>query len=359
MGILGYFIDNYVMLYELIGIFAILRISTILSERMRKLTVSIIIFLFIESVVFALEKWTQSFETLSHFRPVLTSILYSIYPLILMLLILLTETDEFSKRSLLFAIPWACCVPLFFSSQWTHLVCWYTNDNHYMSGPLKALPYWLFAFYALIFLVQNIRFFRSYSRMNRAVVRYIVIGALLGVLLYVLLEVNQDYSAIFTSAILLYYVLVYIYMAKMDPLTSLPNRQSCYQDLTKDTSTITGIISVDMNDLQNINDTLGHENGDMALVVVSGVLKHHCPRNSTVYRVGGDEFTIICRKVGEEEIKSTIAAMKKKLVYTSYSCAFGYAMCSSDVNVYDAITLADARMNKDKNSIKSNESQNV
>ena len=359
MGIMGYFIDNYVLLYELIGLFAIMRISTLLSERMRKLTIAIVILLFMESVVFSLEKWTQSFEKLSHFRPVLTSILYSTYPLILMLLILLTETDEFSKRSLLFAIPWACCVPLFFSSQWTHLVCWYSAENKYNAGPLRRLPYFLFGFYALIFLVQNVRFFRGYSRINRPVVRYIVIGALLGVSLNVIFDVGQDYSAIFTSAILLYYVLVYIYMAKMDPLTSLPNRQSCYQDIKKDVHTVTGIISVDMNDLQTINDTLGHENGDMALVVVSGVLKHHCPKNSTVYRVGGDEFSIICRKVSEEEIKSTISAMRKKLVHTSYSCAFGYAMCNADVNVYDAITLADARMNQDKNSIKSNESQNV
>ncbi len=353
MGILDFFIDNYVMLYELIGLFVIVRISTLLSERMRKLTTIIVILLFLESVVFSLELWTQSFTTLSHFRPVLTSILYSTYPLILMLLTLLTETDDFKRRSrMLFAIPWICCVPLFFSSQWTHLVCWYTKDNHYMGGPFNRLPYFLFGFYALTFLVQNIRFFRSHSRGNRAVIRYIVVGALVGVLLYILFEVNRDYSAIFTSSVLLYYVMVYIYMGKMDPLTSLPNRQSFYQDLDSDRGSITAIISVDMNDLQYINDSLGHENGDMALVVVAGVLSHSCPKHCSVYRVGGDEFEIICRRTGETEVQDAIKSMHRNLVKTSYVCAFGYAMCEPETNLHEAIAVADANMKEDKAAIK-------
>ena len=348
MGLLEYFIDNYVMLYELVGMFAILGISTLLSNRMKKLTISIVVLLLLESVVFKLERWTQTFEELSLLRPILTATLYTMYPLILMLLILLTETDSFSKRSLVFAIPWLVSIPVYYSSQWTHMVCWYSEENHYQGGLLSRLPYIVFAFYVVVFLIQNIRYFRSYSRMNRAITRYIIVGAIVGVLFYLFFEVDQDYSEIFTASILLYYILVYIHMAKMDPLTQLPNRQSYYQDLKIDTNIITGVISVDMNGLQTINDNLGHEYGDMALVVVAGVLKHHCPLNSTVYRVGGDEFVILCRKVREPELKSMIAAMRENLVHTSYVCAFGYAMCSADVNVFDAIKLADARMLEDK-----------
>ena len=351
-GLLGYVVDNYVMLYELVGMIGILGISALLSSRMKRLTIWIVALLLFESVVFRLEAHTQTFAQLSIFRPLLTATLYSLYPVVLMLLILLTETDEFYKYNLLFAIPWAVCVPIFYSSQWTHIVCWYTQDNHYFSGPLKNLPYFLFGFYVLVFLVQNIRFFRSYSRMNRTISRYIVVGAMFGVLLYILLEVNEDYSAIFTASVLLYYVLVYIHMAKMDPLTSLPNRQSFYQDLKLDTHIISGVISIDMNELQALNDSLGHEYGDMALVVVAGVLKHHCPRNCTVYRVGGDEFMIICRKTEETDIRSSIAFMRENLVRTSYVCAFGYALCSSGVNVQEAVRLADAKMLEDKAGLK-------
>ena len=352
MGLLGYIVDNYVMLYELAGMFCILAISNLLSTRMKRQTIAIVILLLLESVVFRLEGRTQTFPEMSYFRPFLTSLLYSLYPVILMLMILLTETDDFNRRSLVFIIPWAICVPVFFTSQWTHLVCWFTEDNHYQGGPLSMLPYWLFAFYVLLFFVQNVRFFRGYSRINRSIARFIILGAMAGVLLYIVADSDMDYSAIFTAAVLLYYVLVYIHMAKMDPLTSLPNRQSYYQDLKIDTKIITGVISIDMNDLQAINSNLGHEFGDMALVVVAGVLKHHCPRNSTVYRVGGDEFVVICRRLGETEIRAAITSMREKLVYTSYVCAFGYAMCGPDTDVQQAIKLADERMKEDKAATK-------
>ncbi|MBR2282320.1 MAG: GGDEF domain-containing protein [Spirochaetales bacterium] len=352
MGFVEYIRDNYVMLYELVGLVIILRISISLSARMKRLSVWIIALIVVESVVFKLETFTQTFAKLSPARPLLTALLYSLYPVILMLLILLTETDEFNRKSLMFAIPWAVCVVLFFSSQWTHLVSWFTEDNHYQGGPLSYLPYFLFAFYVLIFLIQNIRFFRGYSRTNRAVTRYIVIGAMAGMVLYLVLGVNMDYSAIFTSAVLLYYVLVYIHMAKMDPLTSLPNRQSLYLDIKPDGRVITGVISVDMNDMREINARLGYEAGDMALVVVSRVLRHHSPKTCIVYRVGGDQFLVICRKVDESQIRASIAEMRRNLVKTSYVCSFGYAMCDGGMSVEEAINIADERMKADKIAIK-------
>lgn len=250
MGFVHYVLENFTMLYELLGLVVILGVSAHLSQRMKKLTVTVVILLFLESVVFSLEQWTQTFEKLSILRPILTAILYSIYPLILMTLTLLTETNGVTRRSLFLAIPWIISVPLFFFSQWTHLVVWYHEENHFARGPLSYLPYFLFLFYIVVFFVQNVRYFRSYSSMNRAAARYIVLGAVAGVVLYFFFDGYKDYSAIFTSAILLYYVLVYIHMARIDQLTSLPNRQSFYQDLATESQSVTGIISIDMNELK-------------------------------------------------------------------------------------------------------------
>ena len=203
MGIIEYFLENYTMLYELVGLLVILGVSAHLSQRMKKLTLTVVILLFLESVVFSLERWTQTFEKLSILRPLLTACLYSLYPLILMTLTLLTETNGFSRRSLFLSIPWMVCVPLFFFSQWTHLVVWYHEDNHFAGGPLRYLPYILFVFYIVIFFVQNVRYFHSYSKMNRIAARYIVLGACFGVLLYFFFDGFKDYSVIFTSSILL------------------------------------------------------------------------------------------------------------------------------------------------------------
>ncbi|MBP5552862.1 MAG: GGDEF domain-containing protein [Spirochaetales bacterium] len=352
MGIINYILENYSMIYELIGLMVILGVSAHLSERMKKLTIVVVVLLLLESAIFDLERWTQSFEKLSLLRPMLTACLYSLYPLVLMILTLLTETSGTPRRSWLLVLPWLVSLPLFFFSQWTHLVAWYHEDNHFARGPLGYLPYALFLFYVVVFFVQNVRYFRSYSRMNQAASRYIVLGALVGMFLYFYFDGYKDYSAIFTSSILLYYVLVYIHMAKMDPLTSLPNRQSFYQDMVMESQNITGVISIDMNELKYLNDNLGHEAGDMALEMVSGVFRRNCPQNCTAYRVGGDEFMVICRNTSEFDIRSIIVHMREDLKQTSYICSFGYAMVNSETSIDDAIRLADSRMYENKTSIK-------
>ncbi len=140
MDIKGIFLDNYVMLYELIGLLVIMGVSAHLSDRMKRLTVIVVVLLILEAVVFRLEQWTQTFETLSIARPLLTALLYSLYPAILMTMTSLIGSDRFTRKDVLVAIPWAVCVPLFFSSQWTHLVCWYWEENHYAGGPVYFLP---------------------------------------------------------------------------------------------------------------------------------------------------------------------------------------------------------------------------
>ena len=351
MGFLDYFIENYIMIFELVGLLVIMKVSAHLSGRMKRLTVLIVILLLAESVIFSLEQWTQSFETLSFMRPVLTAGLYSIYPVILMALTSLTVGKPTGKDMLL-GIPWAVCVPVFFTSQWTHLCAWFTEDNHYHGGLLSYLPYFLFGFYIVVFMVRNVIYFRSYARMNRFVARYIALGSVAGLLLYLFFGGDRDYSTIFSSAILLYYVLVYIHMAKMDPLTSLPNRQSYYQDLKNENQNIFAVISIDMNDLKYLNDNLGHEAGDAALVALAGIIRKHCPRGCTPYRVGGDEFLITCRGISEFDIMAAISAMKGDLAKTSYSCAFGYALCDGADSIEKALKAADDRMYSDKAAFK-------
>ena len=358
MDIKGIFLDNYVMLYELVGLLVIMGVSAHLSDRMKRLTVIVVVLLVLEAVVFRLEQWTQTFETLSIARPLLTAFLYSLYPMILMTLTFIIGTDRFTRTDLFIAIPWAVCVPVFFTSQWTRLVCWYWESNHYSGGPLYFLPYLLFGFYVLVFLIRSVRFFRYYSRRNRIASRYIIFGSIIGLILFFFLDGYRDYSTIFTSAVLLYYVLIYIHMAKMDQLTALPNRQGYYQDLKYDKRIISGVISIDMNDLKTLNDNSGHEAGDAALAAIADIIRRHCPPECTAYRMGGDEFLVVCRNIGEFEVLEAISGMRSDLSQSPYSCSFGYAMRKDGVELDETIRNADDRMYVDKSVTKKKKSEN-
>ena len=321
MSFVNYVLENFVMIFELVGLLIVLGISAHISQRMKRITYVVIFLMFMESASFYLEQWTQTFAHLSPLRPFLTYSVYTLYP-------------------------------LYFTSPWTHLVCWFTPDNRYIGGYLSKWPYFVFGFYGVIFLIHNLIVFSKYSRKDRFMAIFVTLYPVLGVVYYLIFNTNKDYSALFTSAVLLYYIFLYIHMAKIDPLTSLMNRQSYYQDIQMGAKTITGVASVDMNELKYINDNMGHQAGDEALQTIGSILLNHSGHGGNVYRTGGDEFIIFYHNVKETEITDAIADMRQKLSETPYSCAFGYSMVKKDGAISEAIVEADGKMYKDKAEMK-------
>lgn len=344
--------DNFVMIYELGGLVILLFVSAHISFSMKRKTLIAIGLMFIELVCYIAERWTQTFPSYTVLRPILTATLYSVYPSIIIVMMVLTSTNINKKLFALLMIPEAVCVPIFYTSQWTHIVFYYYESNHYAGGFLSYLPYNLFIFYVIVFLIHNLVFLKHSSRVSKAVAAYITLGPLIGALIIMALDIDKDYSALFTSGTLLYFTYLYIHMAKIDPLTNLLNRQSYYQDIEVDEKYITGVVSIDMNDLKYLNDTFGHEAGDNALKTVAGTIRANSGRNSTVYRVGGDEFMIFYIGAGEDVIRKAIENIRCEMNKTEYVCAYGYAMVAEGKTITESIKISDQRMYTDKAELK-------
>ncbi|CAG0942918.1 putative signaling protein [Candidatus Brocadiaceae bacterium] len=89
------------------------------------------------------------------------------------------------------------------------------------------------------------------------------------------------------------------YMAYHDTLTDLPNR-NLFQDRlhvslvhAKRNEKMVAVMVLDLDHFKTINDTLGHQIGDLLLKKVAGRLKRCVREGDTVARTGGDEFTIV------------------------------------------------------------------
>ena len=351
--------DNYVMIYELIGLFVLLGFSVHISKKSKRLHQIALIFLILETFAFYMERWTQTFEELSIWRPLLTSLIYSIYPLILIILMQITSTHTLSRKIiLLLLIPEFISVPLYFTSQWTHIVYYYHEDNTYAGGAINTLPYIIFGLYVGLFLIHNFIYFKNTSKKNYAIMSYVLIFPFIGVVFYKITDSGKDYVPLFTSAILLYFACIYIHLAKTDALTLLLNRQSYYKHLEDGKKKITGVVSVDMNDLSYLNNTFGHEEGDLALVTVSRIMKQYCGYKGTPYRVGGDEFMILYSGAEENEIEKQISIMQEKMSETKYMCAFGYSMHQSSEEIEETIRRSDKKMYENKAEIKSKVNRN-
>ena len=153
--------------------------------------------------------------------------------------------------------------------------------------------------------------------------------------------------------------------AVTDRLTGLPNRFAC-SELIEDFLHRNGrfaLVSVDLNNFTSINDTMGHDTGDMVLKEIANRFKELANNVTTettefVAHTTGDEFMIIISDYdSEEDIEKTIEAYKseleKKLTiddcdYYMTAC-FGYAVCPDDSTVLENIfTYADAALHNVK-----------
>ena len=70
---------------------------------------------------------------------------------------------------------------------------------------------------------------------------------------------------------------------------------------------------LDIDNFKRLNDTLGHQVGDQALVHLSGVIKETLRPSDSVARYGGEEFIIILPEVGLEEAAATVERLQREL----------------------------------------------
>jgi diguanylate cyclase (GGDEF)-like protein len=110
-------------------------------------------------------------------------------------------------------------------------------------------------------------------------------------------------------------------LAFNDTLTGLPNRARFTSHLSnllearRNSNEPLAIMFIDVDRFKLVNDTLGHDAGDMLLKIVAERI-HNCVRDDDlVARLGGDEFTVVLDNVGSREVLDAIA----RKICTSFS----------------------------------------
>ena len=104
-----------------------------------------------------------------------------------------------------------------------------------------------------------------------------------------------------------------------------------------------------MNGLKTINDSEGHAAGDEALVTLALCFIRALKRRQSCYRVGGDEFVIICRNTSHNEVIKLDERIRRYVGETEYSCSVGYCYCGDGSMTPDEmIKESDAKMYAEK-----------
>ncbi len=100
-------------------------------------------------------------------------------------------------------------------------------------------------------------------------------------------------------------------LARHDALSGLLNRRAFFESGVAETGRAKryghplGIVFLDLDDFKQLNDTRGHEVGDLALKAVSNALVRTLRNTDVVARLGGDEFAVVLPETSFESATET------------------------------------------------------
>ncbi len=147
------------------------------------------------------------------------------------------------------------------------------------------------------------------------------------------------------------------YLNLHDHLTGLYNRRFFEEELERldvDRNLPLSIIVIDVNGLILINDAFGHNKGDEVLIKSAQAIKNSLRADGIASRVGGDEFSVILPKCGENLVSKIIERIKENIEEESeegipFSLAIGFnTKIESKEIISDVMKKAESRMYTNK-----------
>lgn len=154
---------------------------------------------------------------------------------------------------------------------------------------------------------------------------------------------------------------IYKELAEKDAMTGMYNRNAFdeWEYGCKNFEDIM-LVTFDLNNLKECNDTLGHEVGDKYIIDAAGLIQQTFGKVAKCYRIGGDEFCAVILKADKVKVEELLQHLQnaqenynKQSKDVNMHIACGYAAFDeADLNIEGTRSRADARMYANKKAIK-------
>lgn len=286
---------------------------------------------------------------------------FAISPLVPYILLLFSSRSSYYHSKLLY-------IPLLFNAlicmfSYSNGLVFFINDqNQYTRGSFFLIPTVISMVYYILLITSTSKQDYKFDCGDRTYLTLVFILPIIAMILQILFNELILIWGTVSISLLLYYIFLRELQFKYDTLSEIKNRSAFEKALEQyqknDISAV--IIVFDLNDFKKINDCYGHNEGDNAIHIAAKILKESFDGIGEPYRIGGDEFCVICKNAKKQSVDNALLKIehltnivcrnqKIKIIF-----AYGYDMYISNENksIYDTFTNADKSMYEHKSKLK-------
>jgi diguanylate cyclase (GGDEF)-like protein len=287
---------------------------------------------------------------------------FSLSPFIAIVLSRAFSVGKGKVISLLSGFVWINCL-LVISSPWTGMVFYISADNSYLRGPLFGVYVLAYLCSYAILIIDSIKAMKFYQCHEKSTFIMLLVFTIVGTTVQLLLPFVHVAWLCVTLSLILFYAYFCVLTETQDTLTGLLDRNVYGWYIKNLHKNARGVVIVfDLDGFKIINDKYGHYWGDICLEMIGGLIKECFHNMGFCYRIGGDEFSVICKTVDEQQVEEAIRKFhhmvdeKRKsgnLQHEFPMVSTGYAVFDgSTIDFYTAAKNADAHMYIYKNNSK-------
>lgn len=324
------------------------------TKKIINITIIAIAFICLEISILILSETTNS---KTH---ILSNALNSIFsPVILLSLSFLFDESLCKYRKYIF-IPFYIQVAIYAIYIWLGWISIHI-DNEYIIYLFFLLNIFVILYSLVILVYALFRSSKEYETNQKIYLTILCMPVYIGSIIQIVFQNILCLGVSVSISLMFYYTFLLEEQVKLDPLTGILNRWSFDKNIAEIQKLNAVIIVVlDLNNLKMINDTWGHIVGDNCLVEAANLIKLSFEGIGITYRIGGDEFCVLCRSSQESRLTEafnkleSLIANRRNNLHIPLEIAFGYEVYNKTKsgNIYDSFTKADLAMYTHKSLMK-------
>lgn len=287
---------------------------------------------------------------------------FSAAPFVVLWIVFLCGDKKIEKK-------WKYLVPLWvwfllcIGSMWNGWIFKVTYNNPYQRGVLFFLSpiFLLYGGFVFIYFIKKkiVEHTHIDKKFIYLMATIIIVGGLIQTKFQNILFIWPSFSVV----MLIYYFFLRQRNLQFDQLTNVRDRKSFMEQMQFYNAQSTMIIFMfDINQLKQINDNYGHSEGDLYILEAVGIIKICLEKSGTIYRIGGDEFVVLCPEMTAPKLKMILHHLKaenqrsfrlEKAQYPKTMLAYGYSqfMGEESDSLDECVKRADQAMYRMKAKI--------